>query len=556
MKAWILRKQGRLIQTSFFVPDIISLPGRFFLENGAGAVATIFIDWPGLAPYNTSSFWKVAGPVLRPWKLQIRLEADSVHPIYLQLAHAIIKEIRRGRLTPGTAMPGTRVIAETVGINRKTVQICYDELVAQGWLIAKSTTGTFVSPDLPSEIRVRFDPSLSKPKSNFESVTFNARSSTLDIPSVSQTHDVLVFDDGTPDLRLVPIDIVARAYRRALTRASRRTEFGYGDPRGIFSLRQSISTMLNIERGLATTPNNICLTRGSQMAIYISAQLLVKAGDVVLLEELCYPPARLAFQQAGAVVIPIKIDQKGIQVDEIEKICRKTSVRAVYLTPHHHFPTTVSLTPDRRIRMISLAERYNFTIVEDDYDHEFHFSHQPLLPLASEGRHNTIYIGSLSKLLSPGFRIGYIAAPANFVDAVAAEVMLIDRQGNPASELAAAELIDEGEVRRHARKAKAKYLERRDVFAKILRDAFGTKLRFRLPDGGLALWVDFDKQVDMTALEEKAKEQRVQFLSSRSYSVAGNNVSGLRLGFASLEPRELREAVYRFYSACRATLGK
>lgn len=328
--------------------------------------------------------------MLRPWSLRIRLEANSVHPVYLQLAHAIIEEIRRGRLVPGAAMPGTRVIAETLGVNRKTVQTCYDELVAQGWLIAKSTTGTFVSPDLPSEIRARFKPSLLKPKSNFESVAFSARASTLDIPSVSQTYDVLVFDDGTPDPRLVPIDIIARAYRHALARASRRTEFGYGDPRGNFSLRQSISTMLNIERGLATTPNNICLTRGSQMAIYISAQLLAKPGDFVLVEELCYPPARLAFEQAGAIVIPIKIDQKGIQVDEVEKICRKTTIRAVYLTPHHHFPTTVSLTPDRRIRMISLAERHNFAIVEDDYDYEFHFAHQPLLPLASEGHHNTI----------------------------------------------------------------------------------------------------------------------------------------------------------------------
>src|SRR6202034_2688453 len=189
--------------------------------------------------------------------------------------------------------------------------------------------------------------------------------------------------DGAPDTRQIPIDALARAYHNALGRRLGRGRLGYGDPRGTLELRAAISNMLNIDRGLTTTPDNICLTRGSQMAIYLASRILAGPGDTVVMEELSYPPAREAFRMAGAEVVPVPLDDKGMQVDELEKICRKKRVRAVYVTPHHQFPTTVCMRPERRLRLLSLAPQFGFAIVEDDYDHEFHFTHQPMHPLAS-----------------------------------------------------------------------------------------------------------------------------------------------------------------------------
>ena len=214
-----------------------------------------------------------------------------------------------------------------------------------------------------------------------------------------------------------------------------RGRLGYGDPRGSAELRAAISNMLNIDRGLTTTPDNICLTRGSQMAIYLAARILAGPGDTVVMEELSYPPAREAFRFAGAEVVPVPLDAQGMRVDELEKICRKKRVRAVYVTPHHQFPTTVLMKPDRRMRLLALAAQFGFAIVEDDYDHEFHFAHQPMLPLASADMSGkVVYIGSLSKILSPSLRLGYLVGPKSFIDRAASEIMMIDRQGDPATE--------------------------------------------------------------------------------------------------------------------------
>ena len=493
--------------------------------------------------------------MLRPWEFRVQIRKESPTPVYVQIVRAIIADIRRGRLGPGSAMPGTRAMAKSAGVNRKTILAVYDELIAQGWLVTDSTRGTFVSSDLPTQSPKSFAPTAKEPESEKTIADIHAPPSMLEIPKLSSTFGVLAFDDGTPDPRLVPTDLIARAFGRGLKRASRRMEFGYGDPRGNFSLRQSISTMLNIERGLSTTPNNICLTRGSQMAIYLCCQLMVRAGDTILVEELSYPPARISLQQAGAEVVAIPIDKKGLKTEEVEKICKKKTVRAIYLTPHHHFPTTVSLSSARRIKLIALANKYGFIIIEDDYDHEFHFVHRPLLPLASADQNSVIYIGSLSKLLSPGLRIGYIAAPTNFIDSAAGQIMMIDRQGNPASELAVAEMIDEGEVRRHTRKSRKEYARRRDIFKSCLLETFGETLRFNVPDGGLAFWVQFKDRINLTELESRSREKDVQFLSSHTYSANGKETRGLRLGFASLQPSELEEATHRLHSSFMSLAG-
>lgn len=484
--------------------------------------------------------------MLRPWDFAITLSRNSKTAAFLQIAHAIIDEIKRGRLTPGTALPGSRELAEKMRINRKTVMQAYQELEAQGWVTSERTRGTFVSTRLPEvEAESR---SGKRPPGNADRISFRLAGAPPSIPLILPEKNVLVFDDGAPDTRLVPVDALARAYRNALSLRIGRGRLGYGDPRGTEELRTALSAMLNIERGLTTKPGNICVTRGSQMAIYLAAKILVQPGDTVVMEELSYPPAREAFRRAGAEVVSVPLDDKGMVVDALEKICRKKRVRAVYVTPHHQFPTTVCMRPERRLRLLSLAPQFGFAIVEDDYDHEFHFTHQPMHPLASADMlGEVVYIGSLSKLLSPSLRLGYLVGPKPFIDRAGSEIMMIDRQGDPATEGAITELIDAGELRRHTRKVMRLYGERREAFAAMLQNQFNGRISFTVPDGGLAFWVHFDMDLDKLAAAAAAKG--VTILPASAFTTVPASIDAARLGFASMDIPELRRATARLKAA-------
>jgi len=494
--------------------------------------------------------------MLRPWHFKILLQRGSATAVYLQIAMAVIEEIKRGRLAPGTVLPSTRELAESLEVNRKTVVLAYEELVAQGWLSTEKTRGTFVSSELPLQKSRTQAPSASAEPHINDRPDFPLTGKPPNLQAQLQQKGVLVFDDGAPDTRLVPVDHLARAWRHALVGHSRQNSLGYGDPRGGEPLRRAVSFMLNSERGLSTITDNICITRGSQMGIYVAARVLVRPGDTVVLEELSYPPAREAFRAAGAEVLAVGLDAQGMKVDELEKLCRRRRVRAVYVTPHHQFPTTVLLRPDRRLRLLALAEQFGFAIIEDDYDHEFHFTHRPMLPLASiDHWGKVVYIGSMSKLLAPSLRIGYLVASAEIIERAAAEIMLIDRQGDPATESAVAELMEDGEIRRHTAKARRIYGERRQMMAELLQKHFSDSIDFTLPEGGLAVWVRFNGPIDMNALVRAAEDQRVRVLPGHSFSLSAKPISATRLGFGRFDPGEMADAVRRLRRAVEQSGG-
>jgi GntR family transcriptional regulator/MocR family aminotransferase len=382
---------------------------------------------------------------------------------------------------------------------------------------------------------------------------FTLRRTPPDLPLVLPRPGQLVFDDGAPDTRLMPAELLARTYRRVLLDASRRNRLGYGDPRGSLGLRQAVAEMLKLDRGLECGPENICLTRGSQMGIYLSARLVAEPGDAVVVESLTYPPAREAFRAAGAKIVSVGIDDQGMRVDELEECCRRQRIRAVYVTPHHQFPTTVLLPPERRIRLLALAEQFGFAVVEDDYDHEFHFAHRPMLPIASlSGWGKLLYIGSLSKLLSPSLRIGYLVAAEAVIDRAAGEIMMIDRQGDPVTEMAAADLMVSGALKSHTRKVLRVYSERRDCLAEALRTQLGAAAEFSLPQGGLAIWIRFAAGLDPVAIAAAADRRGAGFMPGVAFFSGGETPpNGARLGFASMNEAELVEAVGRLAGALR-----
>jgi GntR family transcriptional regulator / MocR family aminotransferase len=489
--------------------------------------------------------------MLRPWTPNILIRRKADASVHQQIVHALIEEIRTGRLPPGSALPGSRKFAEQLKVNRKTVVQAYEELIAQGWLTADATRATFVSGDFPvmdqasAGVRARSERVVAQPD-------FALPQRTPNLDFVAPTKGMLTFDDGAPDTRLAPIEVLARAYRRALLEAVKANRLGYGDPKGSLRLRQAVTTMLNLDRGLSCTPDNICLVRGSQMGIYLAARLLVRPGDIVVMEALSYPPAREAFLAAGAEIATVGVDGQGLRLEELERLCRKRRVRAVYVTPHHQFPTTVVLRPERRLYLMLLAEQFGLALIEDDYDHEFQFDHRPMLPLASADHgHKVVYIGSMSKLLTPSLRVGYMHASTSVIERAAAEIMIIDRQGDPATEAAVAELMETGAIKRHTRHVLKHYGERRTVLADCLKHSFGDEVDFTLSAGGLAIWVEFRSGINAAALAEAGRGRKVGLTPGTTFSMTGQNVQAARMGFGSLDTSEISRAVHRLMQARR-----
>lgn len=473
----------------------------------------------------------------RVWKLNLSLDRAAAESLHLQLVHQLTVAIRQGRLPGKALLPGTRELAQQLGINRKTVVEAYDELVAQGWLVAEGRRGTRVAPALlTAQDKARGVSVLTATPPQQAQYALHGPSWSEPAPSAAR---VIEFSDGVPDSRLIPFDVLGRAYRRALISTARAGQLAYGDPRGQLELRAQIAAMLNLERGLSLGPQQLCVVRGSQMGIYVAARVLVQPGDVVAMDALTYPPARAAFIAAGARIVCIEQDAGGMRPEHLEALCQAHAIKAVYLTPHHQFPTTTLLSAERRLQVLALAARHRFAVVEDDYDHEFQFAHHPTSPMASAAPDQVVYIGSLSKVLAPGLRVGYIAGPTALIERCAAQVMAIDRQGNAVTELAVADLMQSGELKRHIRRTLRIYQQRRAEFEHALRQYVGGQAQFDLPDGGLALWLRLPDWLDMARLQHDALALGVRVPDSASFAADQRAVHGLRLGFGPLQTEQL-----------------
>jgi GntR family transcriptional regulator / MocR family aminotransferase len=247
-------------------------------------------------------------------------------------------------------------------------------------------------------------------------------------------------------------------------------------------LREALAAMLSATRGLAVDPSSVLVTRGSQMALALVARALTRPGDAIAVEHPGYRPAWEAFRMARAEIVPVRVDEHGVDVEALQRVIARRSIRAVYVTPHHQYPTTVTLTAPRRLALLQLAAQERFAIIEDDYDHEFHYSGRPVLPMASaDAAGLVIYIGTLSKVLAPGLRLGFIVAPDDLIERLVAYRSFVDLQGDPVLECAIAELFEDGLIQRHVRKMRRIYRARLEILAAALRIQLG---RFLTPSAG------------------------------------------------------------------------
>jgi GntR family transcriptional regulator/MocR family aminotransferase len=485
----------------------------------------------------------------RDWEFVIDVDRAAALPPFLQIARSLAADIQRGRMRPGDRLPGSRRLARSLHVHRNTVLAALAELIAEGWLETTPGRGTFVARGIvhPRDRPVARRPGVRK------HLRARAPIALPEAPAAYRPPDLprgtLNLSNGAPDVRLVPARSIGRAYRRAL--ALRGADLlAYGGPEGHEALRAALAAMLASTRGLSVGPGDVLVTRGSQMALTLVARALLRPGDAVAVEQFGYRPAWEAFRAAGATVVPVAIDRDGIDVDALTRLASRTRLRAVYVTPHHQYPTTVTLKAARRLALLDLASARQIAIIEDDYDHEFHYDGRPVLPLASADRAGlVVYIGTLSKILAPGLRIGYVIAPPAVLRSVAAIRSLLDIQGDLATEAAVATLIEDGELQRHVARVRRVYANRREILATSLRRTFGNGVEFTLAPGGMALWVRLRMSMDVEAWARRSVQHGVSWYTGRRYAFDGQPKPFARFSFAWLNERELPEAVRRMAAA-------
>jgi GntR family transcriptional regulator/MocR family aminotransferase len=313
---------------------------------------------------------------------------------------------------------------------------------------------------------------------------------------------------------------------------------------GSAHLRNSICNYLSNSRGLVVSAENILITKGSQMGIYLAAQLLLNPNDNIAVGVSNYGSADDTFKHFGANLLRIPVDENGMDADHLEELLQNKKIKAVYIVPHHHFPTTVTMSMERRLKLLNLAKEHRFAIIEDDYDFDFHYDNKPYLPLASiDHHHNVIYIGSISKTFAPALRIGFMTGPRAFVEAASSLRQLIDKQGDTLLEEAFAVLFDDGEMERHFRKSLKIYKQRRNLFCDILNSDFNDVIEFKTPEGGLGVWTTFDKRIDLIKMSEDAAKKGLFIGNGSFYKNEAFITNALRMGFASLNENEMAEAL-------------
>lgn len=480
------------------------------------------------------------------WQLALQL-GRSDQPLFQRIAIAIATDIERGRLRTGTRLASSRTLARQLGVNRNTVVAAYDELCAQGWIAIEASRGAFVTKPAAKSVLPGADGTSTQGYP--EHAGFALPADALEVePMTGRPPDALVLLGGVPELRGTPRLQLARAYRAALCGHHARRLLDYTSPQGHVHLRTALADLLSSVRGIAAPIAAITVVRGSQQGLYLAARALLRPGDRVAIEHLGFRPAWRALELAGAHLVPIPVDADGLDLDALEAAHAAAPLRAIYTTPHHQYPSTVTRSAERRVRLLAFARRHRIIILEDDYDFEFHYEGRPVLPLAAADRAGVvIYFGTLSKTFAPGLRIGYVVAPPEIAQQLVAYRRFVDTQGDAVLEYALATLLEDGEIQRHVRRARGMYRLRRDALCEALHARL-PQLDAPVPHGGMAVWAA-TPGIDSDAWVRRGAEAGVLFQAGSRFRHDAQPQHHLRLGFAACTESELVEAVERMARA-------
>lgn len=473
----------------------------------------------------------------------IKINKNSNDAVYLQIANELINAILNKKIRIGTQLPSSRMISENLKIHRKTVVAAMDELKNQGWIETIPGKGTFV--DNPEQAQQNKYLSLSEIEETENFLHQNFILDSLDENKLSAN----AFTDGTTDLRLISNIELSRFYASALRR---KTSLQTNAKRsGNLFFKQQLSAYINAKLGIHLSEKNLLSVQNKEIALYILALVAIKKGDLVLVSEYSNPVASMIFQQAGAIINTLPADDEGICVSFIKENYHLNAIKFIYLQPEHQYPTTATLSEQRRNQLMMMATELNFLIIEDGSETEISFARTNVstLLLKSKGR-NVIYLGTFGQYLPREFQCSYLICNEIFLNEAIKYVHLFG-QTDFLKEQILAEIISAGAIQRFHRKAVKIFKERRKLFGDLLLKYFGSSLQFELPEGGMAFWITTSESGSLLELKRNALKIGLTVPFNCLYQ--NRTITALRLGFADLNPIEMEQNVSLLKLAFDAT---
>ncbi len=471
------------------------------------------------------------------------VDRQAAEPIFRQLYDELRRAILSGAAAPGSRLPATRQLAAKLGISRTSVVGVYEQLLAEGCVEGRAGAGTYVSRDMlepqpPPKPAQAAPPPRPSPAARYASLKPDERQFAA-IP----------FNVGRCSL-----DERTLAVWRRLTAAQLRRPdplwLGYSDPRGSPRLREAVARYLRAARGVACDPAQIMILSGVQQALDLVIKVLVEPGDAVWIEDPTYPALHSALRAARAAIVPVPVDANGIVVSA--GIAASPEARAVYVTPSHQSPSGVVLSMARRLELLAWARDARSWVIEDDYDSEFRYAGRPLASLQGIDRgERVIYLGTFSKVLFPGLRLGYAVIPYELLDAMTAARYLSDRHSPGLTESVVTEFIEQGHFGAHLRRMCAQYRVARDGLVTAANARLGALLEVAAPDQGMQVIARLRPGLDDMAVAQAASEGGVAVRPLSALHVAAPPVSALILGFTGYDAASLRAGVDRLAKVLR-----
>jgi 2-aminoadipate transaminase len=493
--------------------------------------------------------------------MRIPLDRDTARgrrvPLARQIQLHLERLISQRLLSPGVKLPATRDLARELGVNRTTVALAYDELVAAGWARAHVGQGTFVADQVPAPAETR------RPASpRFDWTGFLSKSAQViaadarrqlaysQVPRIAP--GAISFAGGMPDATLFPTD----AFRRVLNRVIRddgRELLQYYPARGYPPLREYLAGYL-LRFGLEVRPDEILIVNGSQQGFDLVARTLLDPGDFVAIEQPSYPRAMRVFRAYGAQLLPVPMVDGGLDVQYLERLLERQSPKLVYCQPSAHNPTGLSMPAGARQQLLEVATRHRLPVVEDGFDGTLYYGERPPAPLkALDVSGVVIYIGTFSKILFPGLRLGWMVAAPELIERLEMAKDLADIHTSPILQAGVFHFCRQRLLERHQARVLRESARRRNALLAALSRKMPAGVSWTESQGGFSLLVTLPDGMDATTLLERAIARGVAFAPGNAFFVDGGGENTLRLSFSAIPVSQIEEGVKRLADTIRET---